>query len=108
VDAQRTATAAQATSDSSLELARALGRAEGERFDDRLRAREGQAREERLGRQLLVAGDDDPGLQPGASGAADPRLVHQIEELRRFHAAVIRSRGWRLLQALRRPFGRAW
>jgi hypothetical protein len=91
-----------------LDLARAQGRAEGERFDRRLREREGRAREELLGQRLLAA--DDPlqatDLAPVAGG--DAQLRRQLESLREFHAAVVRSRSWRLLQALRRPFGRAW
>jgi hypothetical protein len=36
------------------------------------------------------------------------QLEREIERLAAFESAVLRSRAWRLIQALRRPFGRAW
>lgn len=35
-------------------------------------------------------------------------LRAQVSEFRSFYFAVIHSRGWKLMQALRRTFGRAW
>jgi hypothetical protein len=92
----------------SLDLARARGRAEAERFERRLREREGRTREELLGHRLLAADDPAQAIDLATAGGGDAQLRRQLETLREFHAAVVRSRGWRLLQALRRPFGRAW
>lgn len=84
-----------------------LGSVEGERFDRKLRERERSEREERL---VRIAMEADAREAVGAVvGSADSaRLRRQVDELASFHTAVLRSRGWRLLQLLRRPFGRDW
>lgn len=93
---------AEAESDDAL-----LGRLEGEAFDAKLRAREGSEREERLARVAMGAEEVESAgrvVVPGELAI----LRQRNEELASFYRAVLRSRGWRLLQLLRRPFGRAW
>ncbi len=36
------------------------------------------------------------------------QIERQLELFHEFHRALSRSRAWRLVQALRRPFGRDW
>jgi hypothetical protein len=88
------------------EQARALGRAQGELFDSRLREREGRQREELLLSRLQAGDESDDAPLPEGGDAA--QLRRQVERLSEFHTAVVRSRSWRVMQALRRPFGRAW
>ena len=92
--------------------ARRLGQLEGESFDRELRQREQRHREERLARLAMGAESDGAwaGLPDGegASGATVVRLQRDVERLAAFHDAVVRSKAWWLIQALRRPFGRAW
>lgn len=95
-----------------LEEARRLGRLEAERHDLALREREGSEREKRLA--LLSLGVDEPVWEPPSrSTAAESsstvwRLQQDVERLAAFHRAVVHSKAWRVIQALRRPFGRAW
>jgi hypothetical protein len=93
-----------------LASARLLGRLEAESFEGALREQERCEREERLTR--LAAGDEaafEPagGLAAESSGAAW-RLQQEVDRLAAFHHAVVHSRAWRLIQAGRRLFGRAW
>jgi hypothetical protein len=93
-----------------LAEARRFGRLEAERHDLGLREREGREREDRLVR--LAAGAETAG-EPGESVATGSsstlwRLQQENERLAEFHRAVTHSKAWRLIQALRRPFGRAW
>ncbi|HEV8630426.1 MAG TPA: hypothetical protein VGV61_08920 [Thermoanaerobaculia bacterium] len=97
------ATAAAPSPAEEIAEARRLGRLEAERFDDELRRREegdiAVVREHLAGEAVAQV----------AIGSVDSsRLRRQVEDLASFHGAVMRSRGWRLLQLLRRPFGRAW
>jgi hypothetical protein len=86
-----------------------LGRAQAEAFDARLRELEDQERHQRAER--LAAGADD-GSEAGPGWEAAPtevaRLHSQVEALAAFRAAVLRSRPWRVIQSVRRLFGRAW
>lgn len=95
-----------------LAPARQAGRLEGERFDARLRRRERREREDCLTRRVWLRDADDEdaavSLAGGTTSGEVWRLQQRVDELAAFHAAVLRSRSWRLLQALRRPFGRAW
>ena len=91
-----------------IDDARTFGRLEADRLDGELRLREGQAREERLSRLVLGAGDMEAVADSGVSSSTAHRLQAEIERLAKFNSSILRSRGWRLLQALRRPFGRAW
>jgi hypothetical protein len=96
--------------DDPLAEARRLGRLEAERFDLALREAERREREERLSRLALAAEEDDGGWDGagGGSSAVVQRLERDVERLAAFHNAVVRSKSWRLIQAARRPFGRAW
>jgi len=87
------------------------GELEAKAFDLRLRELESREREDRLTR--LVAERPDLAAVPamplgGADVAQVERLQREVAMLAEYQHAVARSRGWRLLQALRRPFGRAW
>jgi hypothetical protein len=96
----------------SDELAAAcdLGRLEAERYDRKLREREGREREERLARLSFGADGAHDAAAPLPSGNSSTlwRLQQENSRLVEFHRAVVRSKAWRLVQALRRPFGRAW
>ncbi|HEX7183748.1 MAG TPA: hypothetical protein VF756_18085 [Thermoanaerobaculia bacterium] len=89
---------------------RHLGRTEAEVFDLRLRAAEMREREDRFVRLLAERSDLSAVGTPAGRGDAAllERLQREIDLLAAFHRAVLRSRGWRLLQAIRRIFGRAW
>ena len=93
-----------------LTQARRHGRVEAQAFDLRLRSREGREREERLAR--LAADRTDLSAVGGHASQGDSvlvdRLQREVAQLAYFQRAVIRSRGWRFVQMLRRPFGRAW
>ena len=95
-----------------LAPARRAGRLEGEEFDARLRRRERREREDRLTRRVWTLGSEDEdavaALPGGATQGEVWRLQQRVDELAAFHAAVLRSRGWRLVQSFRRFFGRAW
>ncbi|HXO19898.1 MAG TPA: hypothetical protein VOA87_08250 [Thermoanaerobaculia bacterium] len=86
-----------------------LGRLEGEAFDAALRDREQRERDDRLSR--LARAPDDAGAASAkatASAAEVWRLERDVARLAAFHLAVDRSRAWRVIQWLRRPFGREW
>jgi hypothetical protein len=91
-----------------------LGRLRAEALEHELRQAEQREREARLALLAWNADGDPPPaeLEPRAAGAAGAgevwRLQQEVERLAAFHHAVLSSRSWRLLQALRRPFGRAW
>jgi hypothetical protein len=93
-----------------LDEARHLGRLEAERYDLRLRERESREREERLVR--LAAGAETAGepeeFVAGGGSSSLWRLQQDNDRLAEFHRAVVNSKAWHLVQALRRPFGRAW
>jgi hypothetical protein len=90
------------------------GELEARAFDLRLRALESREREDRLTR--LVAERPDLAATPalpyagvtGVDAAEVERLRREVGQLADYHQAVLRSKGWRLVQTLRRPFGRAW
>lgn len=92
-------------------LAEHCGRLEAERFDLDLRERERREREDRLTR--LASGGDDTVAVAGSIGPRESselflRMQRDLEQLSAFHQAVVRSKAWKLIQAVRRPFGRAW
>ena len=91
---------------------RHTGRMEAEAFDLRLRASESREREDRLTRLVAERPDLSAAPMPLAVAVGDPgivgRLQREVALLAEFHNAVVHSKGWRLLQVLRRPFGRAW
>ena len=89
-----------------------LGRLEAESFNASLRERERCEREERL---MRLAVGDEAAFQPAHElfpepGRADVswRLRQDVQRLAAFHLAVLHSRAWRLIQAMRRVVGRAW
>ncbi len=85
------------------------GRAQAIAFDAALRQVEDAERTERLTR--LAAGlEDDPWPAEGAESAPTEvaRLQRQVEALSQFRTAVLSSKPWRVIQAVRRLFGRAW
>ncbi len=111
-----------------LTQAKELGRLKAEQLDAALRMAEQRERELRLaGLVWEGSGSDSPtwaadgaaggngfragGGADGLAGASTAevwRLRQDVERLSAFHQAVQRSRAWRLIQSLRRPFGRAW
>jgi hypothetical protein len=93
-----------------LAEARRSGRADGEAFSLALREHELRERQERLTRLAWGAEGEAAfsAAEPPPSGPAVMRLEHDMERLAAFHQAVLKSRAWRLVQRLRRPFGRAW
>ena len=84
------------------------GRAQAEAFDAELRRIEERELIERL--TCLAAGEG--GWTDGGAEATTPtevaRLQDRVEELTAFRQAVLDSRPWRLIQAVRRVFGRDW
>lgn len=94
----------------SLAFARRMGELEGAAFEAALSARERAERCERLSR--ITLGGDEADLPAGRRRALSWRDRTEIEsrlrELAHFHDALLRSRSWKLLQKMRRVFGRAW
>ncbi|HWM90325.1 MAG TPA: hypothetical protein VN493_06120 [Thermoanaerobaculia bacterium] len=91
--------------------AQRCGQLEAKAFDMRLRELESRERVDRLTR--LVAERPDLAAAPapapaGADSAQVDRLQRQVALLADYQQAVLRSKGWRAVQLLRRPFGRAW
>ncbi len=114
-----------------LRQAEELGRLKAERLDADLRSAERRERELRFASLVWDGnGAELPGSATGGgmgdgvggvggvggnggngwdgSAAEVWRLRQDVERLAAFHQAVQRSRAWRLVQSLRRPFGRAW
>jgi hypothetical protein len=87
------------------------GKLEAEAYHLRLRRLESREREDRLSR--LVAERPDLAATPmppstGSDSALVERLQREVALLAEYQRAVVHSRGWRFVQLLRRPFGRAW
>ncbi len=81
------------------------GQLEAERYDAALREDE----QSRLRERLAVLAEDDDGEPVDAAALAElVRLRLQVEDLASFKHAVLRSRGWQVLQLLRGLVGRAW
>ena len=94
---------------SSIEQAQHSGRREAEAFETGLREVEDEQRAKRLSRLTAAHEDDAPdGRSFGSASTEIARLRRQVEILASYRAAVLGSRAWRVIQALRRPFGRAW
>ncbi|HEV7670226.1 MAG TPA: hypothetical protein VGS22_17040 [Thermoanaerobaculia bacterium] len=97
--------------ESAVADAERYGRLEAEAFDAGLREIERRERENLLSRTALVDGGFGVLLQEDAApltGTEVLRLRREIDRLSDFHRALLHSRSWRLLQALKRPLGRAW
>jgi hypothetical protein len=88
------------------------GKLEAGAFDLRLRELESREREDRLTR--LVAERPDLAVVPasptvlGADAVELEQLRRQVTLLAEYQHAVVNSRGWRVVQILRRLLGRAW
>lgn len=99
--------------DETMESER-YGELEARSFDLRLRELESREREDRLTRliaerpDLLAAPSAVPAPFPAQESAVVERLQREVALLAEFQSALVHSKGWHLLQALRRPFGRAW
>jgi hypothetical protein len=89
--------------DASRAAARKLGELEAELLHLRLRLKESLARELRLVERTMTAEET---LENAL--ATEHELRQQIERYSNFHRAVEQSRAWKLVQAVRRLFGRAW
>ena len=87
----------------TIGIAEALGAAEAELAEARLRVRESQEREQRLMAQVF---DAEERLAETLSTEHELRM--QIARYAEFHEAVKKSRSWKLLQFVRRLFGREW
>jgi hypothetical protein len=97
--------------ESALADAQRYGRLEAEVFDAGLREIECRERENMLCRTALVDGGFGVLVQQDAQPLTDTevlRLRRELDRLSDFHRTLLHSRSWRLLQALRRPLGRAW
>jgi len=88
--------------------ARSLGKFSGEDFDSHLRSRERAERAEFLtrARSSETAAGQSGGLVYPTEDIAG--LKRELELLRGFRLTVVRSKGWKVVQALRRLVGRAW
>jgi len=63
----------------------------------------------RLNRRHEACADTPPDRKNGAVPISTLReLEHQLDQYVKFHDAVRASLSWRMLQALRRLFGREW
>jgi hypothetical protein len=89
--------------DASISQARQLGEAQAELADLRLRLQESLAREQALLQRTLEAEEH---LEDALGTEHD--LRSQIERYARFHRDISHSRAWRMIQRVRRVFGREW
>jgi hypothetical protein len=88
--------------------AQRVARQQAETFEQALRDRERQEREDRLTR-LAWGGEESIEPQPRQDSSEQVQhLERQVEILASFHRAVLGSRGWQILQLMRRLMGRAW
>ena len=90
----------------AIDVAERLGRMEAQSFDQALRDRERRELQERWSR--IFPRPEASESAAAAPGSLDLQTRHTLERMIDFHNAVVSSRTWKLLQALRRPFGRAW
>jgi hypothetical protein len=82
---------------------------QAEAFIAALRQSEDSERAERLTR-LTAGAEDEAAAAADAKSAPTEiaRLQAQVEMLAQFRTAVLSSKAWSFIQAVRRPFGRAW
>ena len=95
----------------ALADAERLGRLEAEAFESALREAERRERENLMGRTAMASGlfaGSDPDEAPTVTNTEVLRLRREIDRFAEFHRSLLHSRSWRLLQALKRPLGRAW
>jgi hypothetical protein len=91
------------STESDLSAAAALGRAEAELTETKLSLRESQEREQGLVESVLSARERLANAQ-----ATEEELRIQMRRYAQFYEAVQRSRAWKIVQYLRRLFGREW
>ena len=89
------------------------GKLEAEAYHFRLRRLESREREDRLTRLVaerpdLAASPMPMPSHPRGDAAQVERLQREVALLAEYQRAVVHSKGWRLVQLLRRPLGRAW
>lgn len=95
----------------ALADAERFGRLEAEAFEAGLREIERRERENLMGRSALAAdlfANSSQDEAPAMTSTEVLRLRREIDRLADFHRSLLHSRSWRLLQALKRPLGRAW
>lgn len=88
-----------------------LGRLEAEAFEAGLRETERRERENLMARSALASdlfADTEPDEVSATTNTEVLRLRREIDRFADFHRSLLHSRSWRLLQALKRPLGRAW
>lgn len=110
-EAQPLAVPASRALENALADAERFGRLEAEAFEAGLREIEQRERENLMGKSALsseqlggMAADEAPAM----TSTEVLRLRREIDRLADFHRSLLHSRSWRLLQALKRPLGRAW
>jgi hypothetical protein len=101
--ASRPARSPDVGDDLALAQARTFGELEADVVHLRLRLKESLARELRLVERTTKA---EEALENALATEHELRL--QVERYSGFHRAVERSRAWKMIQAVRRLFGRAW
>lgn len=105
----------------TLAEAHRIGTFEAEQLDDALRALERRDREVIA---AAVAAQPEPEPPPPPPPPLPPppdrtqeladlqvayeQALEKVQRLGEFERQLARSRAWRVLQAIRRPFGRAW
>ena len=99
----RPAGSPEAGDPAALADARTRGELEADVLHLRLRLKESLARELRLVERTTKA---EEALENALATEHDLRM--QIERYSAFHRAVEHSRAWKIVQAVRRLFGRAW
>ncbi len=95
----------------ALHDAERFGRLEAEAFDTQLSELERRERDALLGKSALACEQFlGPSPEEGqvVTNTEVLRLRREIDRLADFHRSLLHSRSWRLLQALKRPLGRAW
>lgn len=101
-------TTASARQEDRLRRARERGRREAEDFVLGLERREQQERETRLARLAWKPRRRDEDWADEEAGLRVVQLEARIHELNRYVQAVESSTPWRVIQWVRRLFGRAW
>ena len=88
--------------------ARSIGTFAGEDFDSHLRSRERAERAELLARARTSEATARQSAGPVYPTEDIAGLRREVELLREFRLTVVRSKGWKVVQALRRLVGRGW
>ncbi len=95
--------------EAALRAAEERGRRAALAFAEALRAEEAEERRRLLARSRAARGEVAPNaVFAVGAGPEAVRLHEELQRLRQFRRSVLRSKGWRLVQFLRRLVGRAW